>query len=366
MKQGKLKKRSMKRSLRIVAKRSLELFEEFLLNRLRLLNRIEYIFERINSKSIGFHTFSSYDFENHVNTSRVQYLYENQDRPLILIQGAISSTARFESQAINHYLSLHSKQEILISTWDDSASRSLEKELKKFGNVKFLFNVAPEKRGPANINLQITNTKNGLINAVENGHKYVVKTRTDQCMMHPRALENLLTIHKEHQTSETSRLVINSLNTFLFRPYGASDMFSFGESEQLLKYWNAPLDRRNEDQYDLNIEGATLRNIAQREFGETYLGCNFLRAEGIEPEFTLSQSLEFITRYFIVVDLSTTNLLWNKYSSRANRWPNSSSPIPYQEIDYSLWLAISRGSLRLEHLDYLLDKPVWNREFSNE
>lgn len=366
MKQGKLKKRSMKRSLKIVAKMTLELFEEFILNRLRLLSRIEYIFETINNKSTGMHTYSSYHFENHVSTLRTQYIYKNQKRPLILIQGALSPTTRFESQAIRHYLSLNSKQEILISTWDDNASRSLEKEFKKFGNVKFLLNVPPEKRGPVNINLQITNTKGGLINAVENGHEYVVKTRTDQCMMHPRALENLLTIYKEHQTSETPKLLINSLNTFVFRPYGASDMFHFGESEQLLKYWNAPLDVRNEDQYDLNIEGATLRNIARREFGETYLGCNFLRAEGLEPDFTLSQSLEFITRNFIVADVAATELFWNKYSSRANRWPNSSSPMPYQEMDYSLWLAISSGSLRLDYLDYLLDKPVRNREFSNE
>jgi hypothetical protein len=285
---------------------------------------------------------------------------------LVLIQGAVSLDSRFESRTIKHYLGSNSKQEILISTWDDEASRNLQKEFEKIGNVHFLFNEAPENRGPVNINLQITNTKNGLLAAANNGHKYVVKTRTDQCMMHPRAIENLLTIHNEHQTSETSKLVINSLNTFLFRPYGASDMLHFGEIEQLLKYWNAPLDVRNEDEYDLNIEGATLREIAQRKFGETYLGFNFLRSEGIEPNFTLSQSLEFITRYFIVTDVATTELLWKKYTSRANRWPNSSLPIPYQEMDYSLWLAILRGTLHLDYLDYLLDKPVRNREFCDE
>ncbi len=361
-----MKNRAISRHLKIAAKKTLELFEEFIFDRLRLISRIEYIFEVLNRNNSQWHSYSIYQYQHHVNTPTHRYSHEDQEKPLILIQGAVSRTTIFESAAIRHYLSLNPKQEITVSTWDDNYSRSLEEEFGEIGNVKFLFNVAPELPGPANINLQITNTRNGLVDAVQNGHKYVVKIRTDQCMMHPRAIQNLLTLHRTHQAAGPSRMVINSLNTFLFRPYGASDMFYFGESKQLLKYWSAPLDLRREDQYDLNIEGVTLREIAQRQFGETYLGCSFLKAEGIEPDFTLAQSLEFMSRYFIVADISTTDMIWNKYSSRTNRWPNHSSPIPYQEMDYALWLAITSGAVNLRYLDYLLDKPVRNREFYNE
>lgn len=361
-----MKKKSLWHYLTIGAKIILEFFEEFVFDHLRLSSRIEYIFDAINRKNKDVHTFSSYHFEDQVSHSSNLYRYADHINPLILIQGPISGSSLFELKAVRHYLFLNPQQKIIISTWDDKNSRLLEDTLAKHKNVKFHYNALPEEPGPVNINMQITNTRNGLLEALTDGHQFVAKVRTDQCMMHPRALDNLASIYRLHNSTDTSKIVVNSLNTFLFRPYGASDMFQYGRTEQMLLYWSSPIDSRRRDDYDLDIEGATLRNIAKRKFSETYLGINFLETIGSEPDFTLSQSLKFISDYFVVVDNPVTNLIWNKYTNRSNRWPHSSKPIPYQEIDYSLWIALSSQKLNLDHLDYLLDKPVRNREFSNE
>jgi hypothetical protein len=349
-----------------MAKKTLEVFEALVLKRLRLLNRLEYVFEIINKKDKEIFTYSSFRFQAPTETSKITYSFDSAEKALILIQGLVSPTKDFESKSIAHYLSLNPNQEILVSTWDDKASRDLQNDFRANKNVRFIFSELPDNSGPVNINLQITNTKNGLLHATEREYRFVVKIRTDQCMMHPRAIENLFTLHRFHNATGTSRMIANSLNTFLLRPYGASDMFQFGCTEDLLKYWSAPLDQRKENEYDLNIEGSSLRNIASRNFGETYLGSNLLRADGIIPNYSLSQSIDFILRYFIVVDNQVTNLVWNKYTHRANRWPHSLEPAPYQEIDYSLWLALENRRVNLDYLDALLDVPVQKRSFCYE
>lgn len=361
-----MKMHSILHYTRIMAKKALEVFEALVLKRLRLLSRLEYIFEIINKKNEEVFTYSSFPFQETTETSKFIYPFESTEKALILMQGLVSQTKEFESKSIAHYLSLNPKQEILVSTWDDKASRNLQNDFRANKNVRFIFNELPDNPGPVNINLQITNTKNGLLHALEREYRFVLKIRTDQCMMHPRAVENLFTLHRFHNSAGTSRMIANSLNTFLLRPYGVSDMFQFGCTEDLLKYWNAPLDQRKENEYDLNIEGSSLRNIARRNFGETYLGFNLLRAEGVTPNYSLSQSIDFITRYFIVVDNQVTNLVWNKYTHRANRWPHSLFPKPYQEIDYSLWLALDNRTVDLNYLDALLDVSVQKRSFCYE
>jgi hypothetical protein len=333
---------------------------------MRLGKRIEFIFDRINQGSSEFFTYLNFPYQE--KPAMKNHVFESNENPraLILIQGQVSKDGEFERRTINHYLNINAQQTILVSTWEDANSRKLQSTFEGLKNVNFLFNEEPQLAGPSNINFQITNTRNGLKWAQENSFEFSVKTRTDQCMMNPRALINLHTLFAEHEKLDGSRILINSLNTFFFRPYGASDMFQYGKTSNLLKYWSAPLDRRLPNQYSLDINGSSLRNIAQRNFTETYLGICYLKANGIEPTYKLEQSLEFITKYFIVIDMHVTEMIWHKYTFRSNRWKNELFYKPYQEVDYSLWLALKQGNLKTECLDELLDLPVVGRDFIYE
>lgn len=344
----------------------LEKAEEVILGKLRLQKRLEFIFKQINLGSSDFHTFLSYPYQHEQASNNIVFKLNQYPRTLILIQGQVSKDGVFEKRSINHYLNINPQQEILISTWDDSNSRKLQSDFEGFKNVNFLFNVEPSLAGPSNINYQITNTHNGLLWALENTFDFTVKTRTDQCMMNPRALMNLQTLFFEHGNLSSPRILINSLNTFFFRPYGASDMFQFGRTTDLLKFWSAPIDTRQPNEYSLDINGSSLRHIAQRRFTETYLGICYLRANGTEPTFTLEQSLEFMTKYFVVIDMHVTEMIWNKYTFRSNRWQNELFYKPYQEIDHSIWLSLKQGTLKIDGLDKLLDLPVIGRDFIYE
>lgn len=351
---------------RILAKMIIEKVEEAILEKLRLRKRIEFIFELINREPSEFRTYSNYLFQKQPAMKNFVFELNHNPRTLILMQGPVGKEGIFEKRTITHYLNINPQQEILVSTWSDSNSKKLQLDLKEYKNVNFLFNVEPQLAGPSNINYQITNTRNGLIWSEENSFEFTVKTRTDQCMMHPGALLNLHTLFIEHEELPNSKILINSLNTFFFRPYGASDMFQFGKTSDLLKYWSAPLDSRHPSEYSLNINGSSLRNIAQRGFTETYLGMFYLKAVGIEPTFELEQSLEFITKYFVVIDMNATEMVWNKYSFCSNRWQNELMYRPYQEINYAIWLSLKQGTLKTSGLDRLLDLPVIGRDFVYE
>ncbi len=355
-----------KQYLRILGKIILEKIEEAIFKKIRLRSRIEFIFETVNQNSSSVFTYTENAFQEFQTTSQNSFQFNQDGNVLILMQGLISDNAHFEKKSIKHYLNLNEKQEILISTWDDLNSKKLEDYFKDVPNVRILYNKEPLLAGLFNINFQITNTRNGLKWAIDHDFEFTVKLRTDQCMMHPRAIMNLKAIYTKHNKLDPSRILVNSLNTFFFRPYGASDMFQFGKTQDLLKYWSAPIDERDPKDYSLNIDGLSLREIAKMNFAETYLGVNYLKAHGIEPDYTLGQSLTFIKDFFVVLDMNVTEMFWNKYSFRANRWPNQASFSPYQEIDYSSWLALDLNMLEFEGQEYLLDLPVFGRDFKNE
>jgi hypothetical protein len=346
-----------------VAKLLLERIEELTLRNFRIQKRIEFIFKKINDNESSYFSYLNYKYASPMGNRETQVNFSKKLEPLFVIQGQISEGGDFEDASLRHYLNINPSQKILISTWDDKNANSLQKKYSHISNIDFLFNEEPFSSGPSNLNFQITNTRNGLDWAQKKGFEYALKIRTDQCMMHPRALENLSTHYLQYNNEEDSKILVNSLNTFLFRPYGASDMFQFGKTLDLLEYRKAPIDIRKPEDYNLFIEGASLRDIATRQFGETYLGSHYLKSKGIEPNYQLKQSIQFITKYFVVLDPPVTDLVWNKYTFNAKRWPNHNHCAPYQELDYSTWLALRTGLLDITHLDFLLDLPVVNREF---
>src|SRR6185503_18530873 len=106
----------------------------------------------------------------------------------------------------------------------------------------------PEYAGYSNINNQIKSSIAGIFKAKELGVKYVMKTRTDQRIYGLNVVDyfiNLIRIFPlKNINVQKERLIVPSLNTYLFRIYGISDMTMFGDIDDMILYWNADYDDR--------------------------------------------------------------------------------------------------------------------------
>lgn len=89
----------------------------------------------------------------------------------------------------------------------------------------------------------------GLEEGEKLGCEYAIKTRTDQRFYSTNLSRDLFNLLKIYPPSPNynmhSRLIALSFNSFKYRYYGISDMFLFGNTQDMLKYWNSPLDTKN-------------------------------------------------------------------------------------------------------------------------
>jgi hypothetical protein len=277
----------------------------------------------------------------------------------IVIQGPVCMEKDFTSRVISRYLDIFPAALIIFSTWTGEEIKL--KDLDKFmlnSRFQILLNRKPANPGFSNINLQIETSKNGLILAKELGCEFGIKTRSDQAILNPNSLDLLrfeMTQAKENY-KQNERIVTVSLDTFLYRPYGVSDMFHFGRIETLLDYWNIGLDDRNPNE-SLVITATSLRNYSKLRLAECYLASEYLSKKSLEPNFTLRQSLEFIRDYFIIVDQQAIDLIWNKNTRKEFRYESNVYPSKFQEIQNWEWRAMQSDLDSFLKFEFLLDYP---------
>ena len=96
-----------------------------------------------------------------------------------------------------------------------------------------------------NMNHQIISTIAGLRCSKNMGAQYVLKTRTDQRLYETNIPEFLINIMKQFPLQkkirgQKHRLITTSFNTFKYRLYEPSDMFLFGDIDDVINYWSCP------------------------------------------------------------------------------------------------------------------------------
>jgi hypothetical protein len=189
----------------------------------------------------------------------------------------------------------------------------------------------------------LISTLAGIEIARDSNCEFVLKTRTDQALTNPEALQHVnFVFNKYPGNNESGRIVAASRNTFLYRLYGISDMFLFGSIVEMQKFWQVPQDLRllESQQLTKSSSQVTLRDYAKRELVEVCLVANYLRKKNVEPKFTLEDSLKAYRDYFIILDSGTLGLIWNKYTRNANRWAKEFVPNPHYEVTFLDWLRL--------------------------
>jgi len=281
----------------------------------------------------------------------------------IVIQGPIVSENQTTLRIANFYQEKYPDAKIVISTWENTPPEYLQPflQLAKKDNLQIILNKDLEYPGIFNINRQIISTLNGLKAVV--GKTYAIKTRTDQALTDSRLLCNLKLLHESYSESIVSerKIIVSSLNTFAFRLYGASDMFQFGLTQDLINFWEQPLDPRPSE--NLKEVSENLHSEAEKRVAEVYLNTNYFNSiYGNEPAYTFDESLNFIANRFVVADAASLGHRWLKNTNLINRWQEPKFPNKFYELSHLDWFSLN--SRRDNWLKY--ESSIYSREFYND
>lgn len=254
----------------------------------------------------------------------------------VVIQGPIVKENDFTLETCKIYKKIFNNSEtIILSTWDTEDKKYL-KNFESIG-VKVLLSKAPDFAGRANLNYQILSTMKGLEEGEKLGCEYAIKTRTDQRFYSTNLSRDLFNLLKIYPPSPNynmhSRLVALSFNSFKYRYYGISDMFLFGNTQDMLKYWNSPLDTKKYEEYKIIKQ----KDLWQQYCSETYIASHFLKNIGVTPEFTLKHTWKIYKDLFIFIDKEILDMYWPKYTNLDSRW-RLFRPNMLEEMRHSDWL----------------------------
>jgi hypothetical protein len=281
---------------------------------------------------------------------------KNTRKLAIVIQGPVLRDNDFTLETTKLYKKHFPRAIIILSTWEEESPETI----KEFGDlgIEVILNEKPDYVGVSNINLQIVSSGSGVSRAHELGAKYAMKTRTDQRMYAPNAGEFLYNITETFPINcpkQKERIVGMSLNTFKYRLYGLSDMFTYGHIDDMLLYWNPDLDQRVMAMTD-GI-GDTPRKFSQLRLCEVYLATEFLAKIGREMRWSLKDSWQVFADHFCVVDKEQLDLFWPKYNRL--EYPQQTYTVSRnskQELTFRDWLNIYFDLNNIEIHEDILDE----------
>lgn len=265
----------------------------------------------------------------------------------VVLQGPLRLEDDFTVETVKLYKRSFRDADLIVSTWRGSDGQAISR-LREIG-VTVVENEQPEFRGVSNINLQIVSSASGVKRAREVGAEYVIKSRTDQRIYAPNVADLLYNLTELFPViggggggyRQRKRIIGNRLNTFMYRMYGLSDMFTYGHIDDMVLFWTPECDTRvfTEDMRR-QAESGTLRKFAELRICEVYLVTEFLKRIGRELKWTLRDSWSVFADHFCVVDNDQLDLFWPKYNRREFRWLKYSRDERQQEMTFRDWLSL--------------------------
>lgn len=263
--------------------------------------------------------------------------YNNKDTAII-IQGSLKGISEFTQQTIELYIKLFKNSEIVLSTWENEIHSF---PVKKYSDkIKIIVNNIP-KNEPHNINLQLISTNSALKYVKKKNIKYCLKTRTDcriynkNSLNHLKNLISVFSIDNEYKHL-SSRIISSSIDTRKYRVYGLSDIFIFGETTNLEKYFEvenyiSSLEKHF-GKYPCIIKETAVIN-------EIFLCARYLKNSNITLNWELEDWWKYCGKIFCVVDSSDFDFFWYKYDWKfEQRFIQNYTSDFKQALSFSDWL----------------------------
>jgi hypothetical protein len=229
----------------------------------------------------------------------------------ILMQGQYIHKADFTYNTLLLYRKIYPNIRILLSTWEGSIQPDVKVNLEKH-SIEVLINTMPDDFGIQNVNLQIKSTVEGLKLLNSKGVLFVLKTRTDQRFYSAanylkHMISNLVHLSVDRvNDSIQHKLFVCNLNMYRFRKYIVSDMFMFGNINDMLKFWDVPFQNR------LSLNSTSNPDFYLNDIAEGYLINCFFKTVEFRPSGTQFDSDIFIRNYFTLIEKDALKLFWYK------------------------------------------------------
>lgn len=258
---------------------------------------------------------------------------EGSSLTAVVIQGPISTSDDFTLETVCILKKFNPETPVIVSTWEGQPVAVIE-SLKKVG-AQVIESKKPMLSGPANINLQLVSTFAGIEKAHEIGAEYILKIRSDVRIYEPNYLnflQEMLSVFPLDlaHAGQIQRIIAISEDTFLNRIYAVGDFVMFGSAEDMTNYWSqAPVESNSFELEDF-LEATP----------ETFLCANFLRKIGVRPTDSPVEWEAVLRDRFVVLDASSLDLLWRKYSNREYFFKTYSPDDPLQPLTFAGWLAL--------------------------
>ena len=233
----------------------------------------------------------------------------------IVVQGPVVEGVT--AHVLRVMAALHPSDLLLLSTWDDTEPGLLAEARSAADDV--VVSPRPAVAGSQNRNCQIASTKAGIDHAVAMGARTILKMRTDLAVLAPslfgqaRWWLNSIGGGASRAAGLRERLIVPSTYTRKFLLYHPSDLIMLGASEDMARYWSAPLDLRQGDLLDSSRADRSMASVNMDGYPtESYLGLEFCKTLGRQVQATLHDSWAFYRDLFAVVDNDWFDLLWFK------------------------------------------------------
>ena len=300
----------------------------------KLIKAFFLLLERLSSFHITYHLRPKHS--NNISLKDSDVSNVSDENIAIVMQGPLITKDNFTLETLKLYLKFFPSCHIFLSTWETEEPLLL-KLIEDLG-IKVILNKKPSYSGLSNINFQIISTSQGIIEAKNWNCKYVLKTRTDQRIYSKNSINLCYLAIKKfpvlHGYPQKERIVSFNLNSFKYRLYGLSDMINFGHIDDMCKYWCVDCDIRTHE--DIG-EAKTLLDFSRQRFAEVYFLTSFLNNIERPIKWTLEDSWNVIREHFIVLDTSSIDLLWKKYTHKEFRHENYKL-IHNTQLNFSDWL----------------------------
>lgn len=262
--------------------------------------------------------------------------------------------------SVSFYRKTYPHAQIIVSTWNDEPTEIL-KEIAALG-ATVITSAKPTISGNMNVNLQLITSLAGVKKADELGCLYAVKTRTDQRVCKPFIFDIMISIIRNCKgvKNQKGRLVtLGYPSGGMFIPYQTCDFLYLGYTEDLIRFFSAPLDERicNND-IKVCKYGQKLTRHENSKFmhpPEIYMMKHYcMDVLGFSGEDSVKEYWHIVKDCLILFGMKDIDLMWDKYHCLYNLnyyssayFGDSDSPerLGTMCFDFFTWMRLCLGDL---------------------
>jgi hypothetical protein len=314
-------------------------------------------FEKNTTKFVTKHTRPMYS-----NDIGIISPYKVKESISIVMQGEVLEENNFTYETIKLYKRMFPHCLIILSTWEGEHLDTIDKIINL--DVQVILNQKPTVSDGTNVNMQTVSSVSGIELALKLNSDFCLKTRTDHRIYNPDIFANMLSLQRLFPSivqNQNDRLVFFSLGTIKYRLYSISDMFVFGRTNEILKYFDVELKEVfNENSRKI----LSINKWSKSRFSEVYLFTEYLKKYHKDIKWSLSDYWRFCRDFLIIIDEKSIDIFWHKYD-RHNEYRRKNYEYAKNNIEISFLDWVSFDYMKVDLDEKCIQNTIINKSISS-